>query len=1165
MERSKDQPEPAQAEESETRPGPRPAETGPGTLSLGESLSTAEAGSSRHEAASPPLFQAGELAAGRYRVTRFIARGGMGEVYAAEDLELGGAVALKTIRPSLARDERGLERFRREIYLSRRVTHPNVCRIFDLFRHRKRGAEPGAPELEIRFLTMELLEGETLADLLRRRGRMRPAQALPLVRQMAAALEAAHAAGVVHRDFKSRNVMLIRAAGGERPAQGPAPAGSEDGWRVVVTDFGLANVHSEDDSGSLTASGDMLGTPAYMAPEQVEGGEIGPAADLYALGVVMYEMITGSKPFVGDTPLATAVRRLAEPPIPPRRLVPGLDPRWDEAILRCLERSAQDRFATALEVVRALEGERVASPRRVARRRRLAAAALAVALAAGATGAALLSGGGGGPDVSGPASSRRAVAVLGFKNLSGDPRADWLSTALSEMLGTELAAGARLRVVPGEGVSRMKLELGLSEAESLASDTLARIREHLGVDYLVLGSTIALGSGAARPLRVDVRLQDTARQETVYTLTESGTETELFDLVSRIGARLRQRLGVGGLSQAEAAGALAQMPADPEAARLYSEGLSRLRQFDARGALELLEKAAAAEPGRALPHAALAAAWSALGHDEQARAEARRAHELSEGLPREQKLAVEGRYREMLGEWDEAVRIYRVLWGFFPDSREYGLLLARAQSSAGRGKEALATVEALRRLPPPDGEDPTLDLAEAEAAEALSDYERQRAAAARAVEKGHGRGARLLVAQGRVWEGLALWNLGEPDAAASAYEEARRLYAEAGDSGGAARVLRLLAYTLAHRGRLAEAQAMYETALASFREIGDRRGIQWAQSGLALLLQDQGELARARELLEEALAASREAGDRPAVARALQNLAGVLAAEGRLAEARARAEESLDLFRRIGDQRGEAWARLRLGEAALHKGELSRAEALLGAALGTFRQIGNKNGAAWALGLLGEVQAAQGRLEAARQGLAEALELRQRLDEKGFLAETRLALAAVELAEGRAAEAAEAAADAAEALGLAGRRPVQARALALAARARLEQGDRAGAIEAGGRAAELGGASQAPGVRLEARIAVARVQAGSGLQADLAEARAELERALAEAEALGLAGPEFEARLALGQIEARAGQAEAGRARLEALRRETEARGYVLFARQAEAALRPEPSPSPID
>src|SRR5215472_9886812 len=255
----------------------------------------------------PPAFEHGDLVAGRYRIVRFLAAGGMGEVFEAEDTELAIRVALKTVREPLSGSTVAIERFKREINLARRVTHPNVCRLFDVGFHERR---PGDRGERVTFLTMEFLSGETLSERLRRAGRLSAADALPIIEQMAAALDAAHSSHVVHRDFKSENVVLVPAP--ERPY----------GVRAVVTDFGLARTASVVDApATLTQTGGLLGTPGYMAPEQVEGGQVTASADLYALGVVIYEMVTGELPFSGPNSMAIAVQRLKRPAPPPRRLV----------------------------------------------------------------------------------------------------------------------------------------------------------------------------------------------------------------------------------------------------------------------------------------------------------------------------------------------------------------------------------------------------------------------------------------------------------------------------------------------------------------------------------------------------------------------------------------------------------------------------------------------------------------------------------------------------------------------------------------------------------------------------------------------------------------------------------------------------------------------------
>ena len=274
----------------------------------------------------------GEVVAGRYVVGPFLGKGGMGAVYAAEDRELGERVALKTMLPAMM-GERSLQRFRREIQYARRVAHPNVCRIHDLGQHRP--ADGGEPLL---FVSMELVQGRTLSALIRERGRFTEADALPIIEQIAAGLEATHRAGLVHRDIKPANIMV-----------------TDEPMRVVVMDFGLARLSDPiAREGSITETGALVGSPVYMAPEQLEDAEVSPATDIYAFGAVIYEMVTGGRPFEGENPVSLIAQRLHGQPIPPSRRTPGISSTWEKAILRCLERNPADRFQSVRELVEEL-------------------------------------------------------------------------------------------------------------------------------------------------------------------------------------------------------------------------------------------------------------------------------------------------------------------------------------------------------------------------------------------------------------------------------------------------------------------------------------------------------------------------------------------------------------------------------------------------------------------------------------------------------------------------------------------------------------------------------------------------------------------------------------------------------------------------------------------
>jgi serine/threonine-protein kinase len=284
------------------------------------------------EPAAEMGLAAGELLAGRYRVVAFIARGGIGEVYHAHDALLDVPVAVKLLRPELSRKPGAQERFAQEIRLARKITHANVCRVFDV-----------GVDGERVFFTMELHPGETLAGRLRRAGRMDIATATPLVRQLLDGVGAAHASGIVHTDLKPSNVLITRSPDGSR--------GAAD--RVVVTDFGLA-VPCCATLGCACSMPHLIGTPAYMAPEQVEGGTLVDQTDVFSIGVILFEMLTGALPWTGATAVELAQARLAGTVPCPTHLVADLDPRWAEVIRTCLARDAAARPRSVADLATAL-------------------------------------------------------------------------------------------------------------------------------------------------------------------------------------------------------------------------------------------------------------------------------------------------------------------------------------------------------------------------------------------------------------------------------------------------------------------------------------------------------------------------------------------------------------------------------------------------------------------------------------------------------------------------------------------------------------------------------------------------------------------------------------------------------------------------------------------
>ena len=930
-----------------------------------------------------PLFRTDQLVADRYRILRYVAGGGMGEVYLAEDSELAETVALKTIRPEIARDERSLARFRREILLSRKVTHPNVCRIFDLGHHLQKLPTPaGEVDSDILFFTMEYLDGDTLGARIEEHGALQEEEVKPIFLQVAEGLGALHQAGIVHRDLKCSNVMLVP---------------EEDGVRAVITDFGLAQAGEGSDQRALTRTGHLVGTAAYMSPEQLSQEEIGPASDIYSVGVMLYETLTAHLPFEGETPLLAAVRRLTEGPTDPRQYLPELTTHWQQVLNRCLARDPGDRFRDVEELRNALLGEKVARApgalkRRVRRVLVPSAALLVVALAVGLLWWRW-------PEQHQEPSrvetvqvARRPVAaILGFKN-TGAPELSWLGTAVSEMLATEMAAGGELRVVPAENVTLARVEMKLDPSTSLGPDALRRLRGFLAADWIVGGSFLVLKTEGEDRLRLDLVVQETTTGETLDAVWVEGRAEDLFTLVSSAGSELRSTLSLKELTESQRQGVQASLPGDPEAARWYSAGLEKLRVFDAQASRALLERAIEVDPSFPLGHLALAEAWEALGYEAKAREEAARALALSQGLPRQERLLVEGRERELAADWDRAVEIYRSLWDFFPDDLEYGLKLGLAATSGGQPDVAEEALKKLKGLPPPDSEDLRIQMLEAEVAMSVSDYDRQQQAAARAAARGEMLGARLVVANARRLEGWAFRSLRQLPEAEERASEAREIYQEVGDRGGLFRALRLQASIRLSRGDLEGARELFGEALETSRSVGNLRAEGQILSNLAITYAIAGDLDEAERLFAESLEVSRASGSPLQTANALGNLGTVKWDRGDPDAAWPLLSEALAMRRDIGHRQGIVDALINLGGIQSDRGDYPAAVIYYEEALLLSEEIGDQEGVAILLGNLAEIDVGRGALDQALSRARRAREIREELGDRNgaLLAQIRI-------------------------------------------------------------------------------------------------------------------------------------------------------------------------------
>jgi|HubBroStandDraft_6_1064221.scaffolds.fasta_scaffold00022_92 DNA-binding winged helix-turn-helix (wHTH) protein/tetratricopeptide (TPR) repeat protein len=762
--------------------------------------------------------------------------------------------------------------------------------------------------------------------------------------------------------------------------------------------------------------------------------------------------------------------------------------------------------------------------------------------------------------------ARRSVAVLGFRDLSGRPEDAWLSTALAEMLNTELAAGEKLRLVSSEDVARTKLDLRLPDAESLSKDTLARVRKSLGTDIVVLGSYTSLAGKSKGSIRVDLRLQDAVAGETVTEVATTGTEDDLFDLVSRAGMQLREKLGLGAVSMAEAVSVKASLPANPEAARLYAEGLAKLRVFDALAARDLLQRSVAADPKYPLARAALAAAWLTLGYDKKAREEATQAFQLSTNLSRENRLIVEGDYRRANHEYTKAIDVYRTLFALFPDNLDYGLRLAEAQQLGSKSNDALATVAALRKLPSPASSDPRIDLQEATGWIWISNSQRAQAPLKRGLEESRAQGARLLVALALLQQCRSSFRLGHAADAAAACREARDTYAAAGDHAGEAAALRFWADALRTsdapgpsrvRESPRESIDLYRQALDIFHSIGNENGMAGTMNSLGLLYAMQGDVAAGEKMHRDACTIYRRLGNTASVGVVTGNLGDDRVLQGDLPGATKFYEQALVLDREVGD--AGAAATVGYGKANIQelRGDLSGGKLGFQEALKEWQREGDSHDSGFAFFNLGEVLLAEADFAGARKALEQSLAIRKEGEDRVLLGETQLELANLSLEEGRAPSDVES--DARQAVEDFKKEKAwddEALAGALLARVLFAQQKFAEAKVAAAQAVSLSEKSPNFEIRLGNAIVAVRVLVlNASAFSNTSERRLaskQLMSIVSEAKGRGYFGVELEARLLRCKVEARNNPALA-RLHAKGLEDDARAREFELIARKAQA------------
>ena len=1076
---------------------------------------------------------------GRYSIVERLGGGGMGEVYKAKDQELGRFVALKFLPDDLANDPQALDRLKREARAASSLNHPNICTIYEIGR-----------SSECTFISMEFLSGETLRNLISNR-RIETDAFLNIAVEVVDALDAAHAKGIIHRDIKPENIFIT------------------DRGHAKILDFGLAKFDSMHVNGvstspsglrqlsdNLTAPGYVLGTLAYMSPEQAAAKELDCRTDLFSFGVVLYEMSTGVLPFRGTGAAAILDSILNHEPTSPSKVNPEVSLAVDQIIRKALIKDRELRYQHAAQLRADLERVRTGATNIPARGWKAALVGTrgrVISLTVGILFAVLILAGlfvswrRSKEQLALTAHRRRTVAVLGFKNLSGRSEQSWLSTAISEMLTTELSQGNQLRTIPGESVAQMKLNLSLPDADSFSRKTLNRIRQNLGSDDVVLGSYLPLGDGQ---LRMDLRLQDAVLGDTLASVSEKGAESDIDQLVGRAGAELRTKLGIADLSTTQLATVKASLPSNPEAARYYAEGLQKLRIFDDLAAVDLLQRSAVLDPGYAPTYSALAQAWATLGYESRAKAEAQRGLELSQGLPRQERLLIEARAHELSGEMAQANESYRALWEFFPDNIDYGLSFIRTQIAVGRAMDAKKTAADLHKLTVSEADEARIDLAEAKIATSLSDFRQEQALSERAATKAKAIGANRLVAEALQFQASSWERMSQPQKAIELFRQARERFLASGDKRGAAMSLLGVGDVLYDQGNFPQARKEFEEALPVFKEIGSQSNIRTTMERIGNVLYSQGELREAQTYYEKALRFDKEVNDPAGLASDYGNIANSLDGRASVQLVLQMQQKALSAFNQIGNRRGAASTESNIGNLFVQMGDLEKARQSFERALAMHRATGYRHGELYAVAGIGDVLFSQGDVPGARRQYESALAAGNELQDDNFAAGVEIALAGVALAEKRYSDGETLARRAQVVYEKSNSFDNCAWAQSFLARNLLSAGHLQEAQSAAAKAVSL---SQKYGGRttgFEAVLADARVKAKSGNEVG---ARKELDAMLASARKYGYLSYELQARLALGEIELPSPSA---RSQLRSLENEARGKGMLLIADEAAALLK---------
>jgi serine/threonine protein kinase/Flp pilus assembly protein TadD len=591
-------------------------------------------------------YSPGENFGKRYTIIEEIGRGGMGRVYKAEDNELGTTVAIKIIRSKYSRNKRFIERFKKETLLARSISHENVIRIHDI------GEVEGT-----KYISMDYIQGQSLRDLIHSSGKLTVETALKITFDICEALKAAHKKGIVHRDLKPQNIMIDK-------------SGS-----VYVMDFGLAKAAKTQE---ISVPGTIVGTPQYMSPEQAKGEKADQSSDIYALGTIMYEMLTGTPVFEAETTQGYFTKHIYEKPVGPSMLNPRISQSLEKIILKCLEKERFKRYQNIDDLLKDLDKHKtITKPSPVfnwIKRYQSSIAAITIIIIAALaflvwklSKTEVVSSQG--------EDSRNSVAVMVFRNNTGDRQLDNWQFALQDILMTDLAQSQYLRVLTIDRLSEILMSLKQMDKEHYSSEVLDRIAEEENIDYFILGGYTKSGG----TFRITAQIIAAYASEFLdATMVQGHGEGSFHQLIDQLTPWIKSKLN---LTPYEIASDIDRdigeiTTKSPEALDYYLQGERYYRENKYQESIASLEKAVAIDPEFATAYGLMGTNYGYMRRTEETKRYLEKALSLAERVSERERLQIQGTYFNVVEDsYEKAIKSYEEVLNIYPDDENAKLKL----------------------------------------------------------------------------------------------------------------------------------------------------------------------------------------------------------------------------------------------------------------------------------------------------------------------------------------------------------------------------------------------------------------------------------------------------------------------------------------------------------